>query len=83
MNQIYRLCDGEVVSREASTEELADARAAAKAKLKADSSDWAMRSCWNCNPAHSHFLEDTNDGFLFSCVMGCGRWFYAGVDITE
>ena len=83
-NQSYFLVDGEVSSREATSEELAAARKAAKEKLKAtDGAGWAMRSCWNCNHAHSRFLEDTKDNFLFSCVMGCGRWYYNGVDITE
>lgn len=82
LNKAYSLSDGAVIERDATPEELASARDAANAKLKVDPADWAMRSCWKCNPSHSHFLENTNDGFLFSCVMGCGRWYYGGIDIT-
>ena len=83
MNKVYSLNGDEVAERDATPDELAAARSAALAKLKADPSAWAMRSCWNCNPAHSHFLADKNDGFLFRCVMGCGHVFYQGIDITE
>lgn len=86
MNKAYSLSeDREVVEREASPEELKAARDAAEKRLKekAGGSGWAMRSCWNCNHAHRHFLENLSDGFLFSCVMGCGRWYYQGIDITE
>jgi len=82
MNKAYSLSGDEVVEREATPEELEAARDAAKAILAKDPSGWAMRSCWNCNPSHRHFLADTTDEFLFSCVMGCGRWYYNGIDIT-
>lgn len=39
----------------------------------------AMRSCWNCNPAHKH-LKETDA--VISCFI-CGGFFYKGVDITE
>jgi hypothetical protein len=40
---------------------------------------WQLRSCGDCNEAHSHLMTD--DGPLFNC-FSCGRWFYHGVDIT-
>lgn len=83
MNLIYSLVDGEVTSREATAEELKTARDAALRKMDEKEGNWAMISCWNCNSAYKHFLEDTTDNFLFACVMGCGHWFYNGVDITE
>lgn len=82
-NQIYRLEAGAVVSRNATEEELRLARQAALEKLQEDAAGYAVRSCWNCNPAHEHFLQEVDDGFLFACIMGCGRWFYEGTDITE
>ena len=83
MNKKYWLEGDNVQSREATAEELAAARTAAKAKMAADPGSWAMRSCWECNGSHTYFLADTDDGFLFTCLMGCGRWYYNGVDITE
>ena len=41
----------------------------------------AMRSCWECNRAHTHFLRDGDD-FSFVC-FGCGRLYHGGVDITD
>jgi hypothetical protein len=74
--------DGAVASRLVPSEELAAARKTATEKLEANPSGWAMRSCWVCNPAHAHFLEDLTDGFLFQCVMGCGHWYYQGIDLS-
>jgi len=82
MNKAYSLVDDEVVERDATEQELSEAREKARTKLQKDPAGWAMRSCWNCNPAHRRFLEDTTDDFLFSCVMGCGRWYWNGIDIT-
>ena len=81
-NLKYSLADGKIVSRPATLEEIASARDEARAKMPLPSG-WSMRSCWVCNPAHRYFLDDTNDGFLFGCVMGCGRFYYNGIDITE
>ena len=48
-------------------------------KMKA-AGDFAMRSCWNCNPAHEH-LKNDDPAFLFVC-FDCGHWFYRGADLT-
>jgi len=83
MNKVYSLKDGEVVSREATPDELAATRRTALKMMDESDALPAMRTCWNCNPAHAHFLEDTADDFLFACVMGCGHYFFNGIDITE
>ena len=83
MVQWYLNEAGEPASREITPEELEAARSAALAKLEANPDGWAMRSCWVCNPAHAHFLSDLEDSFLFTCVMGCGHWYYQGIDITK
>ena len=62
-------------SRPATAEEISAAREAF--------SDPAMRSCWECNSAHAHFLNDTTDDFSFMCLMGCGRFFHNGIDVTD
>ncbi len=81
-NQVYSLIDGCLAERPATPEELETAREVARAKVKDDPANYSIRSCWNCNGAHKHFLKDTSDGFLFVCGMGCGRWYYNGIDIT-
>jgi len=81
-NLTYSLDGERVISREATDEELKTARDAATAKLKKDNAAYAIRSCWVCNPAHSHFLEHRAESFLFHCMMGCGHWYYQGIDIT-
>ena len=83
MNKVYSLKNGEIVARDATPDELTKARETALDRLKKNPSGWAMRSCWNCNPAHYYFLTDPNDGFLFQCVMGCGNWYYGGINITK
>jgi hypothetical protein len=75
--------DGKPESRETSGVELIAARGTAYGRLECDPTDYEVRSCWVCNPAHSHFLDNLTDGFLFACLMGCGRWYYQGIDITE
>ncbi len=81
VNKVWRLNEqGEPFSRDATQDELDSARAIARLKL--EKADYAMRSCWSCNPAHAHFLEDLNDKFLFVC-FDCGGWFYQGVEITQ
>lgn len=82
-NQVYSLDGDTVASRDATETELAAAREAAHAILQKDAAGYAIRSCWVCNSAHSHFLEDRDNGFLFYCLMGCGHWYYQGVDITQ
>lgn len=41
----------------------------------------ALRSCWQCNGAHQHFLDRTDD-----CVIrcfACGRIYWRGVDLLD
>lgn len=40
----------------------------------------ALRSCWNCNPAHEYMKQTTD--FVISCPW-CGSYFFQGVDITD
>jgi hypothetical protein len=75
--------DGEVMSRIATEQEIETARSEARAKLLEDPNAWALRSCWVCNPAHRHFLNDLADGFLIRCFAECGRVYYQGIDVTE
>ena len=82
LNLVYVLSGDEIASREATPKELADARQAAHERLRADPGSWALRSCWVCNPAHAHFLNDTADGWILRC-FSCGRVYYQGIDITE
>ena len=52
-------------------------RTIAKAEIK--KANFAMRSCWNCNPGHARLKKA-------SCVIwcfGCEHYFYKGKDITE
>lgn len=37
----------------------------------------AMRSCWECNPAHIH-LKDVDYSFL---CFSCGKIFYKGEEV--
>lgn len=46
-----------------------------------DKKDNMVRSCWECNPCHDHFLEFQRDRVLW--CFDCGRHYYKGVDITE
>jgi hypothetical protein len=54
---------------------LEEARKEAESKLD----QRAMRSCWNCNPAHEHLKEAE---YPFVCFE-CGNWFYKGFNITS
>ena len=53
-------------------------RAEAAAILKKDNTNFAMRSCWNCNSGHEYLKEADYIIWCFSC----GHWFYKGMDIT-
>jgi len=55
-----------------------EARAAARIYMQHNNP--VIRSCWNCNLAHEHLK---NAEYPFMCAMGCGHWFYKGVDITK
>lgn len=39
-----------------------------------------LRSCWECNGAHVHFIPKTDD-FVLNC-FGCGKWYFKQTDIT-
>lgn len=79
-NLAYSINGDDVISRPLNDGELKKAREEALPKL--NEGKWALRSCWNCNGSHSHFLEDTEDEFLFRC-FDCGRIYYNGMDLTE
>ena len=50
-----------------------------EARAKYELNEYAIRSCWKCNPAHEYLK---NADYLFHCIW-CGHWFYKGVDLTE
>lgn len=83
-NHVWSLdADGEPVSRPSTAEELQEARdEATELARETEGSCVAMRSCWDCNPAHAHFLDGDWGDWVLACVMGCGRYFFRGVDIT-
>lgn len=58
--------------------ELEKLRAEAKKKMGPNGTDFVMRSCWECNPAHE-YLKNSKE--VIGCYE-CGHWFYKGVDIT-
>ena len=41
--------------------------------------DFAMRSCWECNPAHEQLKYAAG---LFAC-FDCGRWWIDGDYLTD
>jgi hypothetical protein len=45
-----------------------------KAEELSEKNEFAMRSCWECNPAHEHLKKV---GGLFVCY-DCVRWFMNG-----
>jgi uncharacterized Zn finger protein len=55
------------------------AMAAAVKILQDDPTNFVMRSCWNCNPAHEHLKERA---VVLRC-FACGRVFYKGIDVTS
>ena len=57
---------GGCASREATKEEVQNGRKVAEKAIDDDS--FSMRSCYVCNPAHAHLMED--DDFVFMC-FGC------------
>lgn len=58
---------------------LKTARTLAKQWLKNNNNDVIFRSCWKCNSAHEHLKKAD---YVFNCMMGCGHWYFRGVDIT-
>ncbi len=67
--------EGGCTMRDATEPELIAAREAAREKMP----NYAFRSCYACNDAHAHLMQD--DGFLFTC-FSCGKWYYGGIDIS-
>lgn len=66
---------GECENRPATKEEIE------KGRKKYDDRQFAgvgMRSCYECNSAHAHLMED----FMFRC-FSCGRLFVDGVDVMD
>ncbi len=61
--------------------ELEKLRKEAREIIQADKTAIAMRSCWNCNSAHKHFLIGDWGKWVLYCFE-CGHYFYKGVDIT-
>lgn len=45
----------------------------------AKKADFALRSCWECNPAHEHLKQADH----LICCFECGRYWYKGVCITD
>lgn len=50
-----------------------------KAEELIKKTEFSMRSCWECNPAHEYFK---NVGGLFTCFE-CGRWYMNGDFFTS
>lgn len=59
--------------------ELTKLRTEAKKLIAKNIDNLAMRSCWDCNGAHEHLKEVD---YVIICTMGCGHYYYKGVDIT-
>lgn len=70
-------------STELSADELAEVRAEAQAIVESgDGSKLVMRSCWLCNPAHLHLVDEESESYLLRC-FACGRFFVNGKDLTN
>lgn len=83
-NKKYWLDKDKVKSSVATKEELELLREEARKLLKkTNGSAMGMRSCWNCNPAHEHFLSGDWGKWVLMCFAECGKYYYKGVDITE
>lgn len=60
-----------------SPEELEQLRKKAEELLENDNA--ALRSCWNCNPAHQYLVESKD--CVYKCFE-CGRVYLEGVDVS-
>ncbi len=58
---------------------LKETREEARKILEKDRTNFAWRSCWNCNSGHEHLKEA---GYIINCLE-CGHWYYKGIDISE
>ena len=68
---------GKVKSVLLSPEELTALRARVEGK------QIAIRSCWQCNSAHRHFLKGDWGDWVCFCLMGCGAYYFDKADITD
>lgn len=46
--------------------------------MRDNGNNFALRSCWSCNPAHEHLR---NAECVILC-FACGHYFFNGVDVT-
>lgn len=72
--------DYEFEKEPVSKTELLVARETAK-KLMKNVDKIAMRSCWVCNAAHTHFLSGKWGSWVLNC-FDCGHWYFNKIDIT-
>ena len=79
MSKTYKLSgDHEFTSEDTAPEVLEKAREQAVELMK--DGDVMLRSCWVCNGAHAHFIEEA--GVVLNC-FGCGHLYLGGIDLME
>jgi len=78
---IKRGKDYEWGKRLATKKELSKAREGAFKAMKKKGNP-VFRSCWECNPAHYHFLRGDWGDWVLLCLE-CGHYYYDKIDITE
>lgn len=47
-----------------------------RTEFRKEEGEPALRSCWECNPAHEHLKDETCES-LFVC-FSCGRYYVFG-----
>ena len=67
--------EGGCTSRPATKEEIE----AGREEIRKAKGDFEMRSCYECNGAHPHLMEE---GRIVNC-FACGRWYASGVDVMD
>ena len=76
--------DYEYTVAKATKKELDEARKKASKLLeKTKGQAMGFRSCWRCNPAHTHFLHGEWGDWVLMCFAECGAYYYNKIDITE
>ena len=79
MNQTYKLSGPyEFAGEDTPEQTLTETRERALDLWR--SGDIMLRSCWVCNRAHVHLIQE-NDTVL-NC-FGCGHFYLGGVDVTD
>jgi len=74
--------DYEYVEKSVTEKELGEARKKATALIKKSKGEViGLRSCWKCNPAHTHFIEKGDWSWVLNC-FDCGHYYYNNIDIT-